>query len=189
MQILLARGNFLRCVVAVSMILLISFTCSGCNKNKNIILTSDANTYLKENSSFNEKVKNILPSQEELKNAKILFYMLYDNRKEDAFSENLLRMTVEYSVDDFVKARKKMEELSEKYNSPSMSSSFYYDGVLYDGFMIFNDGYCAIAYSACSDTQTLSYIAFNSYNLQFMNVQSALELFPDFHCERQIVSH
>lgn len=190
MSILLARKKHFKCIFVFLLILLISFICCGCNKNKNIILTSDVNTYLKGSSSFNENVKNILPSQEDLKNAKIVFYMLYNNNeKEEAFSESMIRMTVKYSADDFEKARKKMEQLSEKHKSSTMSSCFYYDGVLYNGFILVNDGYCAIAYNACSDTQTLSYIAFDSYDLQFMNVQSALELFPDFKCGRQIVSH
>lgn len=190
MSILLAKEKLFKCIFGFLLILLISFICSGCNKNKDIVLTSDVNTYLKGSSSFNENIKNILPSQEELANAKIVFYMLYNNNeKEETFSENMIRMSVKYSAEDFEKTRKKMEQLSEKHKSSTMSSCFYYDGVLYNGFIFINDGYCAVAYNACSDTQTLSYIAFDSFNLQFMNVQSALELFPDFKCERQIVSH
>lgn len=176
------------------MILLIGFVCSGCDEKT--FSTSDANTYLKEKSEFNENIKNYLPSYEELKDAKIVFYTSYNNyEKEEALSKSMICMTVEYGAEDFKKARKKMEQLSEEFESSTMSSSFYCDGVLYNGFIIINNdyfvnnGYCAIAYSVCSDAQTLSYIAFDSYDLQFMNVQSALELFPDFKCGRQIVSY
>ena len=63
------------------MILLIGFVCSGCDEKT--FSTSDANTYLKEKSEFNENIKNYLPSYEELKDAKIVFYTSYNNYKKE----------------------------------------------------------------------------------------------------------
>lgn len=170
-------------ILCFLLILSIGIICSGCKNN--ITITSDFDTYLKSDSTFNKNIKGVLPSQEELKNAKIVFYMLYDdNDTEEAFAESMIRLTVKYSADDFEKAKNKMEQLS----GGNTHSSFYYDGVLYKGAIYYNDGYYAIAYSACSDAQTVSYIALNTFNLAFMDVPSALELFPDFECKRQIVS-
>lgn len=160
---------------------------SGCSHKEK--LSYDINTYLSGDTNFERNIATVMPSKEELKNSKVVYYLYYDDGGNDETSQNkMIRLTVEYSDENFINATQTLEQNAILYDSESMSSDFYYNGILYDSFIFYNNGYCAVAYHACSNSKTISYIAFYSWDLQFMDVESALGLFPQFEYKNQIVS-
>lgn len=174
-------------LTVLSLLLVLLSLMNGCSSKEHI--NYDLSTYLGSDTDFEKNVATILPSKEELKNSKVVYYLYYDNGGTDESSEKkMINLTVEYSEECFVKAANDLAESSLLHASESMSRRFYYNGVLYDGFIFNKNGYCAVAYHACSSTNTISFIAFDSWDLQFMDVESALGLFPQFERENQIVS-
>ena len=66
------------------------------------------------------------------------------------------------------------------YNMPYKGFNFYNYDARDDEFEnTYNDGYCAFAYHVSTESNTISYIAFESGDLQYMNMKSALSLFPE----------
>ncbi len=107
------------------LILSIGIICSGCKNN--ITITSDFDTYLKSDSTFNKNIKGVLPSQEELKNAKIVFYMLYDdNDTEKIFANSMIRLTVKYSADDFKKPKIRWNSYQEEIRIAAFIMTEFY---------------------------------------------------------------
>ena len=176
--------------MVISVILTIAITNAGCSNKDTNIVTYNFDTYQSESTDFNKNISTVLPPKEDLKDQRIVFYLFYDNGKTDESSAaSMIRMTVEYTDTDFVNAASEIEEQYLKYQSPSTSSRFYYDGVLYNGFMFTDNGYCAVAYHICQDSKTISYIAFDCWDLQFMDVESALKHFIQYEYNNQIVSY
>lgn len=174
-------------LLSLTLTLLFILSLCGCSSKEQV--SYDLSTYLCGDTDFEKNVATILPSKEELKNSKVVYYLYYNNGGTDESSEKkMINLTVVYSDENFTKAANDLVESSLLHANESMSRRFYYNGVLYDGFIFNKNGYCAVAYHACSSTKTVSFIAFDSWDLQFMDIESALGLFPQFEREDQIVS-
>lgn len=142
----------------------------SCTDNENQV-NYNFDTYLTANSSFEKNIATVMPSKEDLINTKVLYYIYYNGDNEGIFRNTMLRLTVEYSDEDFAKAVQTMKVHWESHHG----MQFYYNGILYDGFMFHNHGdYCGIAYHICTDLNTISYIAFVNDELSYMNVADAL---------------
>ena len=179
------KRGFLKLVLSLLMISLIIIV-SGCTNKEQVNCNFD--TYLSGNTDFEKKVATVMPSKNELADSKIIYYVYYiDGDDISNFANSMIRLTVEYSDDNFLKAIQKIEELSKEYYNDVMGGQFYYNGVLYRGFQIYNNGYYALAYHICSNSSTISYIVFECDNLTYMDVGSALSLFPQIICDDQIV--
>ena len=160
---------------------------AGCSPKEQV--SYDFTTYLSGDSEFEKNVALVMPSKEELENSKVVYYVYYDNcEKSDTFGKKMIQLTVEYSDEDFSNAVQKMKNRFDLYDNGIMNSQFFYNGVLYDSFSFRENDYCAIAYNTCSDSNTISYIAFDSLDLEFMDVASALKLFTKFESEPQLIS-
>ena len=160
----------------------------GCSHNKNEV-TYNFDTYLTENSSFEKNIATVLPSKEDLANTKILYY-IYCQNETLTFENKMLHLTVEYSDENFAKALQTMQTNWETHYYESAGKPFYYNGIRYDGFAFYNHGdFCGIAYHVCTDSNTISYIAFVNDELGFMSVAAALNSclgsFPAF--QNQII--
>ncbi len=179
------KSGVLRLVLLVVLIFLIMIT-SGCASKEQVSCDFDA--YLSGNTDFERKIEAVMPSKNELADSKIIYYVYYDNGEDiSTFANSMIRLTVAYSDEDLQKAIQKIEELTEEYYDDVMGGQFYYNGTLYKGFQFYDNGYCALAYHICSDSNTISYIAFACDNLTYMDVGGALSLFPQFTCEDQII--
>ena len=182
------KRQFLKLVLLLCVISLIMIT--GCVGQKAQI-SYEFEAYLSGDTAFEQKIVKFLPAKEDLTDAKVTYYMFYDDGMEDNFSfqYNMLCLSVEYTDTNYTKATQKMKELSEEYYNDIFGSHFYYNGILYEGFQIYDEEYYALAYHICSDSNTVSYIAFSSGDLAYMNVKSALECFPYFETENQVVPY
>ncbi len=179
--------NFVIIFILFLMILMIAVIVSGCS-NKKSIISYDFSTYLGDDSDFSKNVSTVLPSKERLEDQKIISYLFYDNGKSNESSmDKMIQMTVEYSDDVFPDFVSEIENHASVYKNESMGSNFYYNEVPYDGFMVTEYGYCAIAYHVCQDSKTISYLAFDCWQLQFMDVESALSLFPQIENVDQLL--
>lgn len=180
------KTRVLRIIVLMLFLLMLTALC-GCGKKQNRLIY-DFDTYLCEDTEFDRNAATVLPSKEDLEDSEVVFYMFYDNGGDDEVtSDKMLRLTVQYSDEDYIKAKEKIEQHASQ--DKTQSSSFYYNGVLYNGFMINVEYYCGIAYHACEESKTISYIAFDTWYLQWMDVESALGLFPQFEYQSQVVHH
>ncbi len=179
--------------------LIVLFCFSGCGAKQQI--SYDFDTYLSYNTSFEKNYKLVMPSKDELKNATVLYYVYYDSGTTMVQPDRMIQMTVQYSEDQFVNERQELEQITTEYDSSCEIENFYLNSMLYKGFNFYNydarddefedtynDGYCAFAYHVCTDSNTISYIAFESDDLQYMNMELALSLFPQFEIKNQVIS-
>lgn len=177
------KNRLLKLLILFLLIGLVLINRSCSNKEQ---LNYDFDTYLNGDSDFEKNIATVMPTKDELMNSKILYYMYYDNGRDIETSESkMVRLTVKYSDEDFVKAIQRMKEQAALY----YSKQFYYNGSLYDGFFFHNNGYCAFAYNFCSDSNTISYLAFDCWELEFMDVEDALGFFPQFEYQSQIIPY
>ena len=164
---------------ALLLLILLLITMFGCTGEK-AHLSYDFDTYLSEDTVFEQKASIVLPSKKQLDNFKVADYYLYDNSG-SSFQEGMLRLTVEYSDEKFANETQRLEELHNEKNV-GMGGQFHYNGTLYDSFQYraFEDdiGYCALAYHSYSDSNTISYIVISCENLTYMSVEDAISFFP-----------
>lgn len=178
--------------------LMVLFGFSGCDAKEQI--SYDFDTYLSFNTSFEKNIKLVMPSKDELKDATVLCYVYYDSNTTKIQPDRMIQMTVQYSKDQFAKENQELEQVTTKYDLSCEIENFYYNSNLYKGFVFYNydarddefedtynDGYCAFAYHVCTDLNTISYIVFESDDLEYMNMESALSLFPQFEIKNQVV--
>ena len=178
-------------LVVCSMVL---FGFSGCGAKNQI--SYDFDTYLSYNNSFEKNIMLVMPSKEELKDSTVLDYVYYDSGETVFEPYRMIQMTVQYSQDKFVIADERLEQITTQYDSSFEIENFYINSLLYTGFIFYNydarddefentynDGYCAFAYHISTDSDTISYIAFESGDLQYMNMELALLLFPEFQAK------
>lgn len=148
----------------------------------------DFENYLSDGTEFSKTASTVMPSKQELADAKIL-YCFYEKHGKDndilGIHTRMLCLTVKYSDEKFQSESLRLEALNEEHDG-GMSSQFYLNGIFYKGFEYeYENG---LAYHICSDTNTISYIAFRTQDLQYMEVKYALEqLNPNF--ELQIISY
>ena len=175
--------------------LIVLFCFSGCGAKQQI--SYDFDTYLSYNTSFEKNYKLVMPSKDELKNATVLYYVYYDSGTTMVQPYRMIQMTVQYSQNQFIKAQEKLEQIITQYDSSCEIENFYFNNMPYKGFNFYNydarddefentynDGYCAFAYHVSTESNTISYIAFESGDLQYMNMESALSLFPEFQAKK-----
>ena len=175
--------------------LIVLFCFSGCGAKQQI--SYDFDTYLYYNTSFEKNYKLVMPSKDELKNATVLYYVYYDSGTTMVQPYRMIQMTVQYSQNQFIKAQEKLEQIITQYDSSCEIENFYFNSMPYKGFNFYNydarddefentynDGYCAFAYHVSTESNTISYIAFESGDLQYMNMESALSLFPEFQAKK-----
>ena len=164
---------------ALLLLILLLITIIGCTGEKAHI-SYDFDTYLSEDTIFEQKASIVLPSKKQLEKFKVADYYLYDNSG-SSFQEGMLRLTVEYSDEKFANETQRLEELHNE-KSVGMGGQFDYNGTLYDSFQYraFEDdiGYCALAYHSGSDSNTISYIVISCENLTYMSVEDAISYFP-----------
>ena len=170
--------------------LMVLFGFSGCGAKEQI--SYDFDTYLSYNNSFEKNFKLVMPSKDELKDSIVLDYVYYDLGATVFEPYRMIQMTVQYSQNQFIKAQEKLEQIITQYDSSCEIENFYFNSMPYKGFNFYNydarddefentynDGYCAFAYHVSAESNTISYIAFESGDLQYMNMKSALSLFPE----------
>ena len=177
--------------------LMVLFCFSGCGAKEQI--SYDFDTYLSYNNSFEKNFKLVMPSKNELKGSIILDYVYYDSGATVFEPDRMIQMTVQYSQDQFVKEKEKLEQIITQYDSSCEIENFSFNSMSYKdkGFNFYNydarddefedtynDGYCAFAYHISTDSNTISYVAFESGDLQYMNMESALSLFPEFQAKK-----
>ena len=117
-------------------------------------------------------------------------YYAYQYIEDDVFFQNeFINLTVKYSEDEFKTTKAKMEEYYAN-NNDIADGEFYYNGALYHGFCLSEKGeYYAVLYSACLDSNLITFIAFSSEHLSYMNIEDALDEFPFLNFEKQIKSY
>lgn len=171
----LIQKSFQKIFVYVMVLGLILAVC-GCSTKE--VISYDINTYLSNNSNFEKNISNFMPTKDDLKKSNIEYYCYYDNGKNNETSEKkMIQLTLKYTDEHFGDIEKKLEDnISHNYDETT-SRNFYYNDILYQGFIFYNNGYCAVAYGIITDSKTISYIAFDSWDLQFMDIESAFELF------------
>ena len=188
-------GDDMKKFLLLFICLMVLFCFSGCGAKEQI--SYDFDTYLSYNNSFEKNFKLVMPSKDELNGSTILDYVYYDSGATAFEPDRMIQMTVQYSQDQFVIAKEKLEQIITQYDSSCEIENFYINSLLYEGFNFYNydarddefkdtynDGYCAFAYHISKESNTISYIAFESGNLQYMNMESALSLFPEFQAKK-----
>ncbi len=143
--------------------------------NQDYFVSRDFRSYLKNGTEFENTATNILPSNAELEETDILFYEFYhkDNR--------VLRLDVAYSQSDFNSAKEEISAHLAAQNS-YCREDFYFDGQLYHGYVFYNNttdvhAY-AMAYSFDLDSHRISYMLYESFDLQIMTIADALATKP-----------
>ena len=172
---------------------------SGCASKEQI--SYDFDTYLSCNTSFEKNYKLVMPSKDKLNDATVLYYVYYDSKNTVTQPDRMIQMTVKYSDELFVSEKQGLEEKIIEPDASFETEEFYFNGSLYQGSLFYNveanndefedtynDGYFAFAYNVCTTSNTISYLVFESEDLQYMDMQSALTLFPQFEGNYQVVS-
>lgn len=175
----------------ISLTLLICLVVVLCGCENKEIISYNFETYLSGDSGFEKKFLTIMPTKNELADSKIIYYSYYNNGKDSfTFENGMIRLTVKYSNDKLVNESQRLEGLYEA-NDSVMNGQFYYNGILYKAFGFYDDAYedGALAYHICSDSSTISYIAFTCYDLAYMSVESALSIFPQIPYEDRVTQY
>ncbi len=175
------KMNKKKIITFAVLILMILITLNSCVSNETI--SYDFNSYLNDDCEFTKGISLVMPSREELSDQKILSYSYYDDGMSEkvfifAHSIRMIFMTVEYTEEDFMGAVQLLEDRIESVGL--YPEEFYLNGNLYKAAMTCAEDriyYCAIAYCVNEESRTISYIAFTSDDLEYMNVESALSLF------------
>lgn len=148
---------------------------SGCSKDW---VHYDFNGYLNEGTAFEENIKSILPSKEDLSEEKVVYYLHYNDKAIfESTADSLLQLTVEYSEEGFEKAQATLEKHMAAFCESTEGESFFYNGVLFRGFMFYDQRYCAVVYHLCPGTKTISYIAFSCEELSYLSIEDAIKDF------------
>lgn len=181
------KMNKKKIITFAVLILMILITLNSCVSNETI--SYDFNSYLNDDSEFTKGISHLMPSREDLLDEKIVSYSYYDDGyvykggffDSLAYNERMILMTIEYNEEDFLGA---VQALDEKFESYGLyHEEFELNGNLYKAAMICAEErvyYCAVAYCEDVERQKISYIAFVSKDLEYMNVESALELFNEY---------
>ena len=131
------KNRLLKLLILFLLIGLVLINCSCSNKEQ---LNYDFDTYLNGDSDFEKNIATVMPTKDKLMNSKILYYMYYDNGRDNDPSESkMIRLTAKYSDEDFTTMVQTMQEQSELYYNESMSRKFYYNGTMYDGFISYDN--------------------------------------------------
>ena len=161
-------------------LIIVSICVVSCQDSDNIV-SYDFDMYLKNGTYFEETASMVMPSKDSLNNAEIVFYEFQH------YSDKILRLIVNYQENDFSLAQKKLNEQHNELKSPlyvkiPLYEKFYFEDRLYCCYIFYNyhndnlKSY-AIAYSISADEKSISYILYESFDLQFMNASDALSLY------------
>ena len=158
------------------MVLILVFVISGCSQKK--VISYDIDTYLSSNSNFEKNISKFMPTKDDLNKFRVSYYYYYDNGENSETSEEkMIQLTLEYTDENFGVITQNLEKIVSQNYDETTSRNFYYNDTLYQGFIFYDNGYCAVAYGIIPNSKMVSYIAFDSWNLQFMDIESAFELF------------
>jgi hypothetical protein len=143
--------------------------------------TTDFDFYLRNGTYFEESASLILPSKDALENAQILTYE-YDYQYGVFFGgEKMLRLSAVYSEEDFFEAQNAIEE---KYlqvegldlEKVCLNEELYHCYVFYNNSSNSVNAY-AMAYNIDAEERKISYILYESFDVQIMSASSALSLY------------
>ena len=107
--------------------MIVLFCFSGCGAKQQI--SYDFDTYLSYNTSFEKNYKLVMPSKDELKNATVLYYVYYDSGTTMVQPDRMIQMTVQYSQDQFVKEKEKLEQIITQYDSSCEIENFSFNNM------------------------------------------------------------
>lgn len=160
-------------IVAISVSCLLSFRYAS--DNVCFFETHNIDTYLKGGTHFEKTASLVLPSEELLLKNRIASYEFLH------FSDKILRLEVIYNKDDFDSALKAVEEQYEK-NDESVCEKFYFDNKLYHCFVFYNNSNdsanaYAMSYAVDMNENKISYMLYESFDLQVMNAVNALSIY------------
>ena len=148
--------SFIICIITL-------FSCT----NESIIYEYDNSIYLTDDTPFNTTARTILPSNDDLKNTQITYYEHIPNKS--------LRISVVYSETDFQIAKQKLNVLYEENIKEFIS--FYFDGMLYNGYMFYvNTERYIMAFHICSDSNIISYALAENFAFEYYSTLQAFEI-------------
>ena len=152
------------CLILSLILCVINFF--SCTK-KTIEYDYDSSTYLKDDTPFNTTARTILPSNDKLKNTQITYYEHIPNKS--------LRISVVYSETDFQIAKQELNILYEENIKEFIS--FYFDGMLYNGYMFYvNTERYIMAFHICSDSNIISYALAEDFAFEYYSIFQAFEI-------------
>ena len=158
--------NFFKLICFILSFILCITTLFSCT-NKSIVYEYDSSTYLKDDTPFNTTARTILPSNDKLKNAQITYYEHNPNKN--------LRISVLYSEADFEIAKQELNILYEENIKEFIS--FYFDGILYNGYMFYVEKERYImSFHICSDSNMISYTLAEDFAFEYYTTLQAFEI-------------
>lgn len=160
-------NRILHRVLSCVLILCLTILCS-CQSKAKFKYEYDANTYLIEDTPFEQVARKVMPTTSELENTKITHY---EHIKQH--SEEQLRISVVYSDENFQIAKQKIDE---QYENQTDRASFYFDGMLYNAYLFYVDkGRYIMSYHICSDSNSISYILLENFDFEYLTVTQCFE--------------
>ena len=140
--------------------------------------TTDYNLYLSNGTYFEQTASLIMPPKNVLDRSEQIRYQYEYNHGSIFGNEITLHLSTIYSDDDFCDMKNVLEE-QYLAQAESMRETFYHDGVLYYGYIFYNNSpnninAYAMAYSIDTDTRKITYVLHESFECQVMSAESAL---------------
>ena len=168
------------CTLLIIATLAISI-CVGiaCYQTAKSFTTTDFNLYLENGTYFEETASLVLPSKDTLDKAKIVFYEYEYNHSIFFDGNKLLRLVVTYDQEEFDSAQSTLET---RYKEGKDREKFYFDSNLYFCYTFYNNSDSsvnayAMAYSVDSNEKKISYLLYESFEMQVMSAEYALSIY------------